>query len=814
LQYIVPRLVRAAIPLAIASAFLLAPLAGGGGFSGRNGRVVYIEAGVVKAAVVPATTPPTAPAVLAPGVSGVPAAATGSGATLSPDAKKVAYTTASGIHVHCVNDTCDSDLAPVPAGSKDPAWSPDSLTIAYAFGGDIFTTASDGTGTPTARTTGPADDEQPTWSPDGSAIAFASQRAGGYEIWKVTLATGTQTQITSVVGANDNQPSWSPDGTRIAFHSDRTGGNQIYVVNAGGGTLTQLTNDAFDDTAPVWSPDSTTIAFARSTGVSGVYTVPAAGGTPVLVTAAVAPETTDWETLVPVNTAAPTVSSSDPPTQGQSVTATTGTWTGASSYSYQWLRCDSDGNGCGNSGGPTSSSSYTLTSADVGLTIRVDVVASNSAGGSAAVRSSNFTGVVIGPGPTNRTAPSVTGTARVGNTLSASIGTWTGSGNTYTYQWKKCDPVTTSCFDLPTAKSSFFTISADLYGWQLRVMVTANNADGSASANSPPTATVVADPPVNIARPTVSGLNIVGETLFAGTGSWTGTSPFTYTYQWKRCNPQGTLTSCVLIAGATSSTYVLTAADTGVTVRVYVTAHNAAGGVEAFSDHTFPTIPAGETDKTVLGRPTSSTLPRIVGTPATGATLTANAGTWTGQTPIAFRYTWRRCDATGAACKRVAGARKTYLVRVADVGFTLRVAVVARNTLGATSALSAPSDTVALSKPVPRGRHLVGTRKADYLPGGGGNDFIEGRAGNDTLLGGAGNDRLVGGEGNDVIDGGAGTDRIDAGPGSDTVRAADGSRDRIDCGDGRDHAVVDREDVVTGCELVTFGTTPTTTPAP
>jgi hypothetical protein len=134
------------------------------------------------------------------------------------------------------------------------------------------------------------------------------------------------------------------------------------------------------------------------------------------------------------------------------------------------------------------------------------------------------------------------------------------------------------------------------------------------------------------------------------------------------------------------------------------------------------------------------------------------------------------------------------------------VAVTVSNKLGKATALSAATGAVSLGKPLPRGRHIVGSNKADYLAGGGGNDTILGRGGNDTILGGAGNDLLEGGPGNDVIDGGPGRDRILGGPGSDTIQDVDGEKETIDCGSGRDHAIVDKTDVVRSCELVTFGT--------
>jgi hypothetical protein len=102
--------------------------------------------------------------------------------------------------------------------------------------------------------------------------------------------------------------------------------------------------------------------------------------------------------------------------------------------------------------------------------------------------------------------------------------------------------------------------------------------------------------------------------------------------------------------------------------------------------------------------------------------------------------------------------------------------------------------------------------------GGAGNDDIDDGAGNDLLLGGPGNDRLDGGSNADRLEGGPGDDEILAvdsalssippaldtvlgGGGDDVIRAADGFRDVIDCGAGRDRVTFDADlDEITNCE--------------
>jgi hypothetical protein len=87
--------------------------------------------------------------------------------------------------------------------------------------------------------------------------------------------------------------------------------------------------------------------------------------------------------------------------------------------------------------------------------------------------------------------------------------------------------------------------------------------------------------PTNATPPTISGTATVGSLLTASSGSWNGTTPIDYSYQFRRCGPNGG--SCSSISGANHSTYTLKSADRGQTVRVRVTAKNADGSAQVES---------------------------------------------------------------------------------------------------------------------------------------------------------------------------------------------------------------------------------------
>jgi hypothetical protein len=265
---------------------------------------------------------------------------------------------------------------------------------------------------------------------------------------------------------------------------------------------------------------------------------------------------------------------------------------------------------------------------------------------------------------------SILGHAFVDRILTATPGEWVPeAGATPTYQWRRCSgPSLDSCTDIPgaTDPSRRYRIADEDGGYMLRVRLTVTRDAESVFAHSDSTAPVPPEPPSSTARPMISGIVREGQVLTASPGEWRGTPPLSFGYVWQRCDEDGN--DCKPVH-AGSASYTLSAADVGNTVRVIVTATNAAG---SSSETSRPTNRVG---RALL---LSAEPPTIMGIAEVDRWLTATPGQWITTGPVDFLYLWLRCRGDGSGCEPIPGADSaTYQVRLLDIGFRLRVRVTA-----------------------------------------------------------------------------------------------------------------------------------------
>jgi Bacterial Ig-like domain (group 3) len=184
--------------------------------------------------------------------------------------------------------------------------------------------------------------------------------------------------------------------------------------------------------------------------------------------------------------------------------------------------------------------------------------------------------------------------------------------------------------------------------------------------------------PSNTAKPTISGTAKQGDKLTATDGTWSGTTPITYSFRWSD--------------GQIGKTITLSAADVGKKVSVTVTASNSAGKASATSASVGPVLPAA---------PVKTSAPMISGTPQQGDTLIVSDGTWSNN-PTEYSYVWQDCNTSGAACADVKGATSdAYSLQATDVGKTVRSVVTAINAGGSGSASSSVTAVVVAAGKLP-----------------------------------------------------------------------------------------------------------------
>jgi hypothetical protein len=216
----------------------------------------------------------------------------------------------------------------------------------------------------------------------------------------------------------------------------------------------------------------------------------------------------------PTNSTRPTISGDA--AEGQTLTASTGTWTNSpTGFQFQWLRCRADGAGCVAVPG-AAERTYLLTRTDVGRRMRVRVIAFNADG--AGVARSAPTAVVTATGaPQNTTRPTISGQPRVGAQLTADPGSWSGSPDSFAYQWQRCDIDVVSCFDVVGATARTYTVRSTDLGFRLRVEVRATSSRGSGMAVSEVSDVVQPAAPITNRRPalTIVSVRFLGARIYA-----------------------------------------------------------------------------------------------------------------------------------------------------------------------------------------------------------------------------------------------------------------------------------------------------------
>jgi hypothetical protein len=301
----------------------------------------------------------------------------------------------------------------------------------------------------------------------------------------------------------------------------------------------------------------------------------------------------------------------------------------------------------------------------------------------------------------NTSPPTISGNAVVGQTLTATAGTWSGATTGFTYDWFRCDTSGANCntAGAPIGSGQVYQVASADVGHTLRVRVTAAGSGGGQAVSGQTAVVAASSGPVHTSDPVVTGSAVEGQTLTTTSGGWSSSSPIAFTYQWVRCGTDGGApdgSNCPAVSGATGQTYKLGHDDVGHRLRAQVTAKNSDGSTLAASN---PTAVV-QASASGTGPAKNTKEPSISGTAQQGQTLTANGGSWSGASPITLTYQWVRCGADGGKpdgsnCAAIAGATSTtYVLGASDVGQRLRVKVTGRNSQGSATAASNATGTV------------------------------------------------------------------------------------------------------------------------
>ena len=139
------------------------------------------------------------------------------------------------------------------------------------------------------------------------------------------------------------------------------------------------------------------------------------------------------------------------------------------------------------------------------------------------------------------------------------------------------------------------------------------------------------------------GLAITGQTLTATEGTWTGTEPITYTYQWQQCSKAGDRMRKHRRRN-----------EIDVRDPERRRGAHAARRRDGEKRRRLDRKGIGDDRRSLGVAPKNTEAPSVSGTATAGQLLTASSGKWTGTEPITYEYEWLRCNTAGASCTQAA----------------------------------------------------------------------------------------------------------------------------------------------------------------
>ena len=356
------------------------------------------------------------------------------------------YTDTSGTLTFEAGDTTKTVSVPINDDAADDGGETLTLTLSNASGAEIADTEATGT----IRNTEAADPDALTASFSGVPaehdgenaftfrVEFSEDVGISYRILRDESFTETEGNVTGARRVDGRHDLWE-----ITVEPD---GDEAVTITLGGGRDCSTTGAVCtrgDDPRPLSNSPSATIAgpddqAAANTAATGA---PAISGTPQV---------------------------------GETLTASVSDIADAdglddASYAYQWIRGSADIDGATNS-------SYTLASADEGETIKVRVTFSDDEGHEESLTSAATDTVAAAPNTPATGAPTISGTAQVDETLSASVSDISDADGlddaSFAYQWLRSDA------DIQGATDSSYTLVSADEGETIKVRVTFSDDEG------------------------------------------------------------------------------------------------------------------------------------------------------------------------------------------------------------------------------------------------------------------------------------------------------------------------------------------------